>query len=72
VSVRRLPRPTPAATPLQVWTQALFGVLDDAREELGEREWEVFVSLACDRIGVHAARLLLAELIRRERREDAA
>ena len=67
------PRVEPS--PLQVWTAALFDVLTDAREELDERAWPVFISIACDRIGILAAQALLAEIIRagREQQErDAA
>ena len=62
-------------TPLQTWTAALFDVLDDARDQLDERAWQAFVSIACDRIGYLGAQVFLAEMIRagREREErDAA
>jgi len=63
-----------ALTPLQTWTVALADCLDDARAELNEREWSVFVSVACDHVGSLAARVLFAEIIRAEREEgrDAA
>ena len=66
---RRLPAPPattyhlepilpPAAvviSPLQVWVRAFLELLDDARDELGERELETFydialIRLACDAV----------------------
>jgi hypothetical protein len=57
-------------TRLQVWTCALIGLLDDAREELDEREWPVFVHAACDRVGVLGAELVLRDLLRGERGDE--
>ena len=68
-----IPRP-PALTALQVWLVALADVLDDAREELDERAWAAFVWISCDRVGILAAQVFLAEIIRagREQERDAA
>ncbi len=65
---------TTPTTPLQTWTSALFDLLFDARAELGERGWAVFVSIACDRIGGIAAELVYAEIVRAalEDEQDAA
>jgi len=62
-------RPIPE-TPLQVWTRALFDLLADARDVLDEEQWASFVAISCERIGIEAARLVVAEAIRATR--DAA
>ncbi len=62
--------PPSPRTPLQVWTSSLFDLLDDARGQLDERAWPAFVSIACDRIGILAARLVLAEVLRAGRQEQ--
>jgi len=61
-------------TPLQVWTASLFDLLDDARGQLDERAWPVFVSIACERIGLEAARQVVGEALRatRDAAEEAA
>jgi hypothetical protein len=51
-------------TPLQVWTRALFAVLADARSELGEDAYSSFIAIACERIGIEAARLVVGEALR--------
>lgn len=62
-------------TPIQVWTGALFGVLDGARTALGTTEYDSFVWIATERIGIEAARLAVGEAMRATREaadEDAA
>ncbi len=61
-------------TPLQQWSTALIDCLHDARAELDEHAWAVFLSIACDRIGILAAHVLLAEILEdgREQQEDVA
>jgi hypothetical protein len=49
-------------TPLQVYLAAFGDLLRDAREELDERAWPAFVSVACDIVGNEAAKVLLREL----------
>jgi hypothetical protein len=51
-------------TPLQIWTRALFAVLVDARSELDEDTYSSFVAIACERIGIEAARLVVGEALR--------
>lgn len=60
--VRRLPLRT--RTPLQEAIVALRDVVIDARDALGDREYETFVSIGCDVLGLEAARLLFGELAR--------
>lgn len=59
-----------APTPLQLWLLVLFDALADARAELDEAAYQAFISIACDRIGLEAARLLFGDLLRGEARDD--
>jgi hypothetical protein len=58
-------------TPLQAYLAAFGDLLRDAREELDERAWPAFISIACEIVGVEAAKVLLREL-RAENEERAA
>jgi hypothetical protein len=51
-------------TSLQKFTQALFAVLSDARDELDESTYSSFVAIATERIGIEAARLVVGEALR--------
>lgn len=51
-------------TQLQVWLAVVYDALADARAELDDAAYMVFVSILCDRIGIEAGRLLLGELAR--------
>jgi len=71
-SIRTLPRGYHGqATPLQAWTRAIFSLLAEARDELSDDEYEAFVMIICDRIGLEAARLFLGEALRATRDEVA-
>jgi hypothetical protein len=50
-------------TPLQIWTRALFALLGDVRDELDESAYSSFVAIACERIGIEAARLAVGEAL---------
>lgn len=51
-------------TPLQLWTAALFSLLEDARGALDEETFPSFIAIGCERIGAEAARLAVAEASR--------
>ena len=57
-------------TRLQTWLVALLDTLTDAGQELDEREWPVFVSVAWNRIGMLAAPLILDEILRADREHE--
>ncbi len=59
-------------TPLQAFLRALGDLVGDAREELTETEYGWFVAIACELVGVEAARLFLGEALRATRREEDA
>ena len=48
---------TAFASPLQCAQVRLYAVLEDARDGLGEREYEAFLDLACRRLARETARL---------------
>jgi hypothetical protein len=47
------------STPLQTWLVAALDVLDDARAELDEREYETLLDIVATRIARDYVRLLL-------------
>ncbi len=51
-------------TPLQQQLHGLVDLLADTRDVLDDDAYPVFVQIACDRIGLEAARLLFGELLR--------
>jgi hypothetical protein len=61
------PRYVGAATPLQTWLAAAFGLLEDARTELDDSSWSSFVAILTERIGIEAARLIVGEALRATR-----
>ena len=61
----------PPRTPLQVWLDALFTLLLDARDELDDDRFRAFVFIATERLGIESARLLVAEALDVARREVA-
>ncbi len=58
-------------TPLQVWTRALFSLLEDARDELDETAYTAFLFVAGERLGIEASRLVFGEALRAVRRDAA-
>jgi len=57
MTLRRLPRPTPR-TALQTWSQAFGDLVHGARENLGAREYEVFLDVLATRIAREIAAML--------------
>jgi hypothetical protein len=49
------------STPLQVWLNALYDVLSDAREALGDEEYAAFIFIATERVAREAGKLAIDE-----------
>lgn len=58
----------PPRTALQVWLEAIFAALLDARDELDDASYVAFVFVLTERLGIESARLLVGEAIREARR----
>jgi len=59
-------------TRLQFWTRALAGLVEDAKDELDERSYSWFIAIACEAVGVEAARFVVVEAIHATRDESEA
>jgi hypothetical protein len=59
-------------TPLQFFVRALADALFGAREELTDEQYECFVWIATEMIGLEAARLAVGEALRALREEGVA
>ena len=54
-------------TPLQVWTRALFSLLEDARDALPEDAYSAFCWIAIERLEREGGRLAFGEAVREKR-----
>lgn len=59
--------PLPARTALQVWLEAIFAALLDARDELDDASYVALIFILTDRLRAESARLLLGEALRARR-----
>jgi hypothetical protein len=55
-------------TPLQTALKALVDVLVEAREDLDDESYSWLIAVACELVGVEAARLAVGEALRAQRR----
>jgi hypothetical protein len=59
-------------TPLQLRVGALVALLADTKDELDAEGWSWFVALACEAVGVEAAKLAVLEAVSATRQDEAA